>query len=42
MLDHVLIYLNGKRLEIAGDTAFGSLVEFLRQRGSVGTKIGCG
>ncbi len=42
MLDHVLLYINGKRLEIAGDAAFGSLVEFLRQRGSVGTKIGCG
>jgi 2Fe-2S iron-sulfur cluster binding domain len=42
MLDHVLLYVNGTKLEIAGDAAFGSLVEFLRQRGLVGTKIGCG
>jgi len=42
MLDHVLVYVNGKRLEIAGDAAFGSLVEFLRRRGLAGTKIGCG
>ncbi len=42
MLDHVLLYVNGKRLQVAGDAVFGSLVEFLRQKGSVGTKIGCG
>ncbi len=41
MQDHVLVYVNGKRLEIAGDAVFGSLVEFLRQNGLVGTKIGC-
>jgi xanthine dehydrogenase molybdopterin binding subunit/xanthine dehydrogenase small subunit len=41
MRDHVLIYVNGTRLKIAGDAVFLSLVEFLRQRGSVGTKIGC-
>ena len=39
--DHIVIYLNGKRLAIAGDAVFLSLVEFLRQRGFVGTKIGC-
>jgi xanthine dehydrogenase molybdopterin binding subunit/xanthine dehydrogenase small subunit len=38
----VLIYLNGKRIAIAGETAFSTLVEYLReQRGLVGTKIGC-
>ena len=42
MRDHVVIYVNGKRLAIAGDAVFSSLVEFLRQRGLVGTKIGCG
>ena len=41
MRDHVVIYVNGKRLAIAGDAVFLSLVEFLRQRGLVGTKIGC-
>ena len=42
MRDHVVIYLNGKRLAIAGDDVFSPLVELLRQRGLVGTKIGCG
>ena len=36
------LYLNEKRIPIAGDTAFSTLVEFLReQRGSLGTKVGC-
>jgi xanthine dehydrogenase molybdopterin binding subunit/xanthine dehydrogenase small subunit len=42
MRDHVVIYVNGKRLAIGGDAVFLPLVEFLRQRGLVGTKIGCG
>jgi xanthine dehydrogenase large subunit len=42
MRDHVVIYVNGKRLAIAGDDVFSSLVELLRRRGLVGTKIGCG
>ena len=41
MRDHVVIYVNGKRLTIAADAVFLPLVEFLRQQGSVGTKIGC-
>ncbi|HEX4073022.1 MAG TPA: FAD binding domain-containing protein, partial [Planctomycetaceae bacterium] len=42
MRDHVVIYVNGKRLAIVGDDVFSSLAESLRQRGLVGTKIGCG
>ncbi len=42
MRNSILMYLNGKRLAITGDAVFSSLVEFLRQRGFVGTKIGCG
>ena len=42
MRNSILMYLNGKRLSITGDAVFSSLVEFLRQRGFVGTKIGCG
>ena len=43
MHDHVLIYLNGHRVEVGGDDVFASLVDFLRQhRGLMGTKIGCG
>jgi xanthine dehydrogenase small subunit len=43
MQDHVLIYLNGQRVEVVGDDVFATLVEFLRQRrGLVGTKVGCG
>jgi xanthine dehydrogenase molybdopterin binding subunit/xanthine dehydrogenase small subunit len=42
MLDHVLIYVNRMRLVITGEAVFGSLVEFLRGRGLVGTKVGCG
>ena len=41
MRDRVVFYLNGKRLAVAGDAVFPSLVEFLRQSGLVGTKIGC-
>ena len=42
MRDRVVIYVNGKRLAVAGDAVFLSLVEFLRESGLVGTKIGCG
>jgi xanthine dehydrogenase molybdopterin binding subunit/xanthine dehydrogenase small subunit len=42
MRDHVVIYVNGQRYAITGDDVFLSLVEFLRQRRLVGTKIGCG
>jgi xanthine dehydrogenase large subunit len=42
MRDFILIYVNGKRLSVAGDAVFVPLVEWLRQRGLVGTKIGCG
>ncbi|HEX3446982.1 MAG TPA: FAD binding domain-containing protein, partial [Isosphaeraceae bacterium] len=42
MRNSIVIYLNGKRLSAAGDAIFTSLAEFLRQRGLVGTKIGCG
>ena len=41
MRDSVVFYVNGKRLAIAGDAAFLSLAEYLRQSGAVGTKIGC-
>jgi xanthine dehydrogenase iron-sulfur cluster and FAD-binding subunit A len=42
MQDQVLVYVNGKLPVIAGQAAFDSVAGFLRQRGSVGTKIGCG
>jgi xanthine dehydrogenase molybdopterin binding subunit/xanthine dehydrogenase small subunit len=42
MLDHVLVYVNRQRQVITGLAVFGSLVEFLRSRGLVGTKVGCG
>jgi xanthine dehydrogenase small subunit len=43
MQDHVLIYLNGQRLEVVGDDVFASLVDFLRQRrGLLGTRVACG
>ena len=43
MPDHVLIYLNGKRVIVRGDRAFHTLVEFLRDDCSLtGTKVGCG
>jgi guanine deaminase len=41
MRNSIVIYLNGIRLAITGDAVFSSLVEFLRARGMVGTKIGC-
>ncbi len=43
MPDHVLIYLNGKRVIIDGGRAFCTLTEFLREECSLfGTKVGCG
>jgi xanthine dehydrogenase small subunit len=43
MQDHILIYLNGQRVEVVGEDVFSTLVEFLRQRRSLlGTKVGCG
>jgi len=42
MLDHVLLYVNGRRHEVRGRDAFLSLSDFLRRRqGLVGTKIVC-
>ncbi len=42
MLDHVLVYVNGRRHEIRGQDAFLSLSDFLRRtQGLVGTKIVC-
>jgi xanthine dehydrogenase small subunit len=42
MRDYVLIYVNGKRHEIRGETVFSSLSDFLRSElGLVGTKIVC-
>ena len=42
MWDHVVLYLNGKRIAIRGDDAFSPLVEFLRgPMGLRGTKVGC-
>jgi xanthine dehydrogenase large subunit len=42
MRDYVVIFVNGQRLTIGGDAVFLPLAEYLRQRGLVGTKIGCG
>ena len=43
MQDHVLIYLNGQRVEVVRDDIFVPMAEFLRERrGLVGTKVGCG
>ena len=43
MPDHVLMYLNGKRVIIDGGRAFYTLTEFLREECSLfGTKVGCG
>ncbi len=43
MPDHILIYLNGRRMIVDDDQVFGSLVDLLRQScGLVGTKVGCG
>ncbi len=42
MWDHVIFYLNGKRVTVGGDDVFLPLVEFLRDRkGLRGTKVGC-
>ena len=42
MLDHLLIWVNGRRHEIRGRDAFLSLSDFLRRRlGLTGTKIVC-
>ncbi len=42
MLDHVLIWINGRRHEIRGREAFRSLSDYLRRElGFVGTKIVC-
>jgi xanthine dehydrogenase small subunit len=42
MLDHVLVYVNGRRHEVRGRGVFLSLSDFLRRaEGLVGTKIVC-
>jgi xanthine dehydrogenase small subunit len=42
MLDHVLLYVNGRRHEVRGRDVFLSLSDFLRRRlGLIGTKIVC-
>ena len=42
MRDHVLFYLNGRRLHVRGEAAFAPLSEFLRgDRHLVGTKVVC-
>ena len=42
MLDHVLVYVNGRRHEVRGRDAFLSLSDYLRRvRGLIGTKIVC-
>ncbi len=42
MLDHVLVYVNGRRHEVRGRDVFLSLSDFLRRRlGLIGTKIVC-
>lgn len=42
MLDHVLVYVNGRRHEVRGRDVFLSLSDFLRRaRGLTGTKIVC-
>jgi xanthine dehydrogenase small subunit len=42
MRDYVLMYVNGKRFQIRGETAFSSLSDFLRcELGFVGTKVVC-
>lgn len=42
MLDHVLLYVNGRRHEVRGRAAFLSLSDFLRREHSLtGTKIVC-
>lgn len=42
MLDHVLLYVNGRRHEVRGPAAFLSLSDYLRRsQGLTGTKIVC-
>jgi xanthine dehydrogenase small subunit len=42
MRDHVLLYVNGRRHEIRGETAFASLTDFLRtELRLTGTKVVC-
>ena len=42
MRDHLLLYINGRRQQVAGDDCFLSLSDYLRLRlGLVGTKIVC-
>src|SRR5437870_13720589 len=42
MRDYVLMFVNGKRYQIRGQTAFCSLSDFLRcDLGLVGTKVVC-
>jgi xanthine dehydrogenase small subunit len=42
MWDHVIFYLNGRRIAVGGDDVFLPLVEFLRDRKRLrGTKVGC-
>jgi xanthine dehydrogenase small subunit len=42
MRDHVLFYVNGKRFEVRGESAFASLTDFLRQELLLtGTKVVC-
>jgi xanthine dehydrogenase small subunit len=42
MRDHVLFYLNGRRIEVRGAAAFASLTDYLRQHCELtGTKVVC-
>ena len=42
MRDYLLLYVNGKRLEVRGETAFSSLSDFLRgDLQLTGTKVVC-
>ena len=42
MRDHLLLYVNGERLEVRGDAAFASLTDFLRgDLRLTGTKVVC-
>src|SRR5689334_24312755 len=42
MLDHLLVWVNGRRHDVRGRSAFSSLSDYLRQEiGLTGTKIVC-
>src|SRR4051794_26749315 len=42
MRDYLLIYINGRRHEVRGTSAFQSLSDFLRyEKGQIGTKVVC-